>query len=359
MPTVQFLGYQLKTAQPLQNKNRYLGYNNPAIDIETRCRIFADAALASSRHTSISPLATKIFVAPEFFFRGGSGGAYTLEQIASINAILDNYLAHPSFRNWIFFLGTAVGALPGQSGNESEIFNVALVRKGGVRVANGLERDTTLSQSKEDAVLIYKEYISEIDFLGENYGKLAQFHQGIRGKQAVLQGQTTLLKQVAGSRPGGNPDEAFRRTRQGLPAVSPLSDPSSEQSRSGLGGGSIFEMGGLRFVTEICLDHRYNRALDANPPNIDIHIVISCGMQPQYAITRSGGYLFSVDGFEFDPFNKVYLFKSQNRQVTPLKMGRYILMTDPKNWVHYKQDGKALFANGRGAVSISPPQPLH
>jgi len=63
-------------------------------------------------------------------------------------------------------------------------------------------------------------------------------------------------------------------------------------------GGAIFEMDGIRFGLEICLDHAQNRLAGAS--NIQIQLVPSAGMQWQQYAVGPGGLYFGVDAFSGD-----------------------------------------------------------
>jgi len=381
MGHVQFIGYQIKTATEGDPTRRiYPGYANPRMDLEERCKIMADAIITAQKSPLTNPAALKLFVAPEFFFRGGAAGAYDVTLISEINRIMDRYLAAPVFQNWIFILGTAIGSLPGEKPTRTEIFNIALVRKGGVKVAGTLGTKGSLASGEKDSLLIYKEYVSYIDYQGKHYEQ-DTFYNGPEAGRAYLSGKRTRLMPTRGARKTGSiplagtpnvPGEkrfwtpsfdAMVETEQNYRAgkvskaqrdiaMKGRSYEITEESATGLGGGSIFEMGGYRFVTEICLDHAEERAKDAGTQKIDFHIVTSCGMTPEYIVARNGGYFFLVDG-STDSDDRVTLIKKEVGKARHLDNFDIIDMNNPSYWRHHTDTGDKLFESGKGTVHIS------
>ncbi len=138
----------------------------------------------------------------------------------------------------------------------AEILNVALVRKGsmGTQGATGLRE-----------AVVYKEYVSPIDFLGPNYGKHAEFHKADASGRVVEVAQ----KQRPVMAPTGSVD-----VKGGLGGSSSITGEQrawfdknntrhdytiSEINRSGMGGGSVFTIDEITYGLEVCLDHAKNR----------------------------------------------------------------------------------------------------
>lgn len=390
MGSLQFIGYQLQTAvaRPT-NRRLYPGLRLQKDDIEVRCQVMADAIFAAASHRRVDPTAQKVFVAPEFFFRGGQNGAYEIENISYINERMDYYLGGKSFQNWIFVLGTALAAMPREAGsNVTETLNISIVRKGGVQVSG---KSSTLKSS--DTLLVYKEYVSAIDFCGRFFGDTTNFYSGRNPGLVSLQGQEKFLASTSGSRQRVLERPAFVRPpnrlgdREHVPAsganlpehqytwrpspqlrqfltnkfysrqityqelerlLRPKQYTTSEYSRTGLGGGTNFSMSGWRFSLEICLDHLQKRAASAIPP--DIHLVSSCGMDPKYTVAKRNGFFFLVDGISHSS-NKVTLFWNGHRGQY-LKPIDSIPMTNSRFWKFRPDNAMLLFESGRGTVHI-------
>lgn len=346
--------------------------------------MLADAIIAAQMHPAIDTSAKKIFAAPEFFFRGGSAGVYNIEDVSYINEFTDTFLAKPQFKKWTFVLGTALAAMP-EENSKTEILNIALVRNGGVRVTGktGASGQDALAQGSSDSRLIYKEYVSAIDFLGPNFGRGDLFHHDpAHAGRAHIRGKLKNLMPTSGARPTGkymrhrdSPNEHGRtrtwkpsaqlqgeiygeylqrriKTRQELNRrLQPTTYKTSERSRTGLGGGIDFHMSGMHFALEICLDHAQQRAAGALSSDVDVHLVTSCGMDPQYSCSKSRGFLFHVDGIT-DDAARVWAYKRTSRGHLQMKPQTPLDMNDPSRWLNSMTDATDLFEAGKGSVVI-------
>lgn len=395
MPDIQFIAYQLQTAaEGNTNRQRYPGLTNQKKDIEFRCKIMADAIDEASDHQRIVHSATKLFVAPEFFFRGGTGGVYNIENVSYINETMDKYLALPKYKKWIFVLGTALAVMPSikshtataepSGGSNPEIVNIALVRKGGVKISVKYGVNDKNKLRPDDSLIVYKEYVSAIDFLGQHFGDTNAFYgnPGTAGK-ANVSGSEKTLRPTSGARPTNlvtNLDvpNIHGQKRVWQPSVKlrafilskynkgKITDKErdrlfnmlvpytiSEESKTGLGGGTNFKMGGFSFVLEICLDHLQRRALSSVNQLVDIHVVSSCGMSPKYALVKVGGYHFLVDGIAHDA-GCVSLLKRTSSGFDSINSLASIPMHNSSRWKRHLGSGTNLFQAGRGTIYIFP-----
>lgn len=164
----------------------------------------------------------------------------------------------------------------------TEIFNVAFVQRGGP--SPGGQRD----------LLVYKDYLSAIDFFGRQHKDVLNHFYNSDGEHvADIHGTERFLMPMMGSVDG------FSVDRNSI-----AKNAISEQNDSGLGGGSLFTMAGVNFGLEVCLDHRMGRlwTYGQNSTTGDcvpqIHLIPSWGMSigegPVYAVTD--GLAFNVDG---------------------------------------------------------------
>jgi hypothetical protein len=118
-------------------------------------------------------------------------------------------------------------------------------------------------------LLVYKEYVSPIDFIGPYSGGGWHKKTGA-GRMAILADLRSLILPTEGSRD--------------LLAASP--SPVDELNKSGLGGGSVFLMDGITFGLEVCLDHAMSRLYNfynapvppAGTPKVQVHLIPSWGM---------------------------------------------------------------------------------
>jgi|GEM_PF-2594251 len=346
---IQCIAYQIQTAaEGNTNRVNYPGLNDQKRDIDARCKVLIDAIEAAAKDHRISPMATKLFVAPEFFFRGARGGVYSAEALSYLSEVLDRHLRKAEYFRWIFVLGTALAVMPeveppagAALTDDSEILNVALARIGG---RSTVGENTTPG----DSILVYKEYVSAVDFFGPDYGDSPNFHHGANPGQVNIGGALTDISATAGARPSGGIDGVGAAN---VPAVA----MGGETSASGLGGATNFTLDGLQFICEICLDHVMRRAQATIPQgNVDIHLVTSCGMTTAYKHARNQGLFFLVDGSDHQPSRVTLRQKiagAWQPQPAPIAAKR---MSDQRHWRHHHGVGTNLFQNGKGTVYVYP-----
>lgn len=188
---------------------------------------------------------------------------------------------------------------------ETEIGNYALVSKGG----------STLNESGPKHFVIYKEYVSAIDFLGPNFdnelgtwgdadgsGRRINIHREER-RVIPSEGSRDVLsekKNIPGTETTSIDKDGIKRTHR-----------ISEINRVGYGGGSVFTIDGITFGLEICLDHAKQRLWSFyNQPGADgkiaaqgeqkvqIHLIPSWGMSitEGHIACMDNGLVFNVDG---------------------------------------------------------------
>ncbi|USX23653.1 hypothetical protein NHH82_16355 [Oxalobacteraceae bacterium OTU3REALA1] len=287
---VQFISWELYTG-PFSVDERpgagwYCGLLNPALDkrldalgqcwdIEARVAFTADAIAKAKAREKIDgedKSALKVFMAPEFLYRG-AGGAYLHDLIggwaggapkdfqlpppyngpwAGLFDRLRALVAKDDYQDWVFVFGTALSASfptakaangkylldPGAMG---EIYNSALIQRGGA--ANGASQ-----------YISRKHYISPIDFVNR-------------------------LGAAIQHRPGN--------VRPFLPrAVNPADVLGATE------GGAVFRLAGVNdgngkpidFGIEICLDH----ALSGNSAN-QFGRIRTAGQYVKLQLVPSGG----------------------------------------------------------------------
>jgi len=114
---VQFIAFNVKpviTQEPITNRYiAYLGSDDADKDIADRCTVMRrgiEAAYKNSNTQKARPSILKVFMAPEFFFRGADGG-YPLEKVSEIlhNADLKKEIEKTQYKDWLFVLGSSIG----------------------------------------------------------------------------------------------------------------------------------------------------------------------------------------------------------------------------------------------------------
>jgi hypothetical protein len=112
---VQFIAFNIKpgtTENPVTKKKEYLGESDDALDIESRCQIMVDAIQNAQKNGNVetSEKVLKLFMAPEFYFRG-KGGSYKVEQIPKITQRMLQETGKFEYVDWLFVYGTAIGEI--------------------------------------------------------------------------------------------------------------------------------------------------------------------------------------------------------------------------------------------------------
>jgi len=184
---------------------------------------------------------------------------------------------------------------------ETEVFNVALVKKGGT----GTPVKTDGKGQKE--ILVYKETISSVDFMGPEYDEQG-FYEPEHRVILIHDDQMRRVRPTEGSvvKLGNNPSQ-FAQDRAALVKPNPQKVGGvSEVNKSGLGGGMVFTMDGITFGVEVCLDHAEARlknyydptkggAPPASEPKVQIHLIPSAGMSICNPCVVTDGLVFNVD----------------------------------------------------------------
>lgn len=162
--------------------------------------------------------------------------------IVSVSPIgLDYHLLCAVPVDSVFALGPITLAEPG----DVEIINIAPVTKGGKGAPVSAEGRVT----KE--FLVYKETISSVDFQTFDYG--GQFFYGDLRHMIEVHGDSV----VRAFPTEGSTDRLARSPQKSGDIVNTRT--ISEQSITGLGGGTVFTMDGITFGIEVCLDHGSER----------------------------------------------------------------------------------------------------
>ena len=316
---VQFISWEVNTGPvndpvpqpPLNFPGHYVGLrlngqNDDRVDVYSQCRdiqarieFTKNAIQQASKLADPSPNTLKVFMAPEFLYRG-AGGAYLHDLLngwtgntpfalqAPFNQNwpglfggLKQSVANDTYNNWVFVFGTAISAAfptaqqpdgkwyinTSQLVN-TEVYNTALIQVGG-------SANTGVNYASR------KHYISGIDF---------------------LQWYTGSVQHRLGAVAAADPHNLVPADVVGVPE-----------------GGAVFQLNGINdnsgnpivFGIEICLDHNYNgvgqigRLRTANQ-YVKIQLVPSSGMQLTDASIRllpaagptPNSYAFNCDGLQ-------------------------------------------------------------
>ena len=340
---VQFIAYCIHTGPARDapgNPVRYVGISNISEDIKERIKLVSTAIVAARRQANASKSVLKIFMMPEFFFRGPDG-AYDMDDVAIIRSRLQDLVKASDYSDWLFVFGTILGSShPTKEarrgffkrlfrmralqvidpGAQAEIYNISLVQRG------GWERR---AEAHEYARVVMKRDISNIDFLPAG---------AVRGLD--LGGIDDLAKM-----PGARQEVQLR------------GDDGSSIFTYDFGVDIAGHGGAFTFGLEVCLDHSLGRLVNAaDLPTIDIQLVPSCGMNlvDNKIVSRVGGFVCNCDGLNPRP-NPGY--HSDVRKVGPFIMESLA----PARELDIKTGGiriNEIFPRGGGKLRIYPASPL-
>ncbi|WP_164020638.1 hypothetical protein [Pyxidicoccus trucidator] len=104
---VQFVAFDVK---PGTHANAYLGDANHDTDIAARCDAMKEAIQLAAPNVNASADVLKVFMAPEFYFRGQKGG-YPVEKLQTIVQKVREETDKLAYADWLFVMGTAIGYL--------------------------------------------------------------------------------------------------------------------------------------------------------------------------------------------------------------------------------------------------------
>ena len=297
--SVLCLGYKVKTTFDEGYKGDLV---SDRADMETKVADMIKAIQAAyagvdGKH-QVDPTMLKIFMAPEFFFRGANGG-YDFDDVnglgTSQKSLVDLLRAETDkdiYKDWLFVLGTvivvaknmkAVCSVPGcTAGVEKQVTGKKLLvcRADPNHVltdtVSGAAVDNMALIVKEKLVhLVAKELVSPVDY---------DPRPGVKGQVTVGSTELSVNKYpVAGVK------NAY--TASDKPA-------KFDDERM---GGSIFTIDGITFGCEVCLDHARSSKSTSNgrlegAHGIQIQLIPSGGMSTSKFRTVENGVIFNVDG---------------------------------------------------------------
>lgn len=287
------------------NTSYFRHSNDDRMDMETKCGEMWDAVQAAQAAIPVSGLADdnrtlKIFMGPEFFFRG-KNGAYSPDIVSEIiPRMRSRGTANASFENWLFVFGTAVAAI------EDSITFCTVCPWGTSQIR--FERNLTAPNPADRAKTTPKCSVNPAHAI-----TTGNFGAEVQNVALIQHGSNTHMvakEYVSGIdyknnevrvHPG-SPDQ------QKLDVLSPVGSahnlkgkPVQHDERL---GGCIFTVDGITIGLEVCLDHalapptapEFGRA-SALAPTIQILLIPSYGMTIGHGLhCKAGGIAFNVDG---------------------------------------------------------------
>lgn len=289
---VQYFGFNLFTAPGTEVDGCfdigddldqcYLGSTKVKEDVEKRLNIMFEAVerLYASDHWDRSPTTLKIFMLPEFYWRGKQG-AYRIhrgvEKVLHPTAHwISHRFTHERFKHWLIVDGTVVMAqvadqryveMSERPYENISYYNFAPVHVGGTNLT----------------YLRFKHFISGIDFL-----QMRPEHS-----------------RMVPAPPGRSHSFCKEHPRSNGCVYQHL--PSHLLEELGFGHdvelpSGLLKIGGLRIGLEICLDHAMGELCEKELKpweRVDVQLIVSAGMNIASGpvCTRPGGPVFLADGF--------------------------------------------------------------
>ena len=333
---VQFVGYVLSTTPALKESvegmsdwGTYLGKENDTEDINDRLKLISKVLRISIPKAVSDNNTLKIFVIPEFFWRGRRG-AYRYkdpnkddiyEKIKKgLTNVINNCVEEQKDKfdpsDWLFVFGsilttpvsshiaTDMDKVLAKTGDD--FLNVySLIKKNSngnsigtlsrlLHIADKVEIADTTDDEKLSSLLA--DVLDMSDFLATQpiYNRSLIFYDG---QVYNIQKQYKSKEDFILNNPSEdkNQVECYLQTMVNYPSI----DSESVIPTLPL---SNFTCGNLNVGVEICLDHSRKRLLGYASKGkihpLDIQIVPSCGMQlrKDSIVTKEGGLLFNCDG---------------------------------------------------------------
>ena len=307
---IQFVGFPIQTGYndfvgPNElimpdngNFGVYVGLEDARADMTGRMAIMQAAIDAAMGIPQLdpSPSTLKIFMAPEFFWRGPTG-AYGVDDpsLLELGDRLKNMVAAEKFKDWLFVFGSVIGAKAYEAHDKGhaeaaggktvfDTYNFAVIQRG-----NSTERHTH-----------FKTHISGIDFLQDVPNRA----------DAVVYSNMRLNTQEL------NQTISFNGTEYHIPLTKdnidmrysalPVEQRPAFERRLGDTVNGSFSMAGLDFCLDLCLDHALGvcaQQLDQEKARggrgeVDVQLVVSAGMSivPENTRTPMGGSVLLCDG---------------------------------------------------------------
>ncbi|HEY1789655.1 MAG TPA: hypothetical protein VGJ73_16020 [Verrucomicrobiae bacterium] len=312
--SVLCVGYRIKVGAT--NDTKYSGKSDDWQDMKARCerlkKAIRSAYNLTARYNNNDRI-LKIFMAPEFYFRG-KNGAYDHDVIGGIKAkkkwvfhfggqkglmdLMAEEVDKVIYNHWLFVMGTAIAATkenrtvcktcggelkyyddvhkPGKTRPVCKKFPGSHSGTKDAYVGASIDNVAIIRKEKQDYI-VSKELISDIDFIKEKTATVdVRNVVTVRGEDLnVLRTPQASGYNTASAQPSKFTDERM--------------------------GGSVFTIDGVTFGMEVCLDHAasvssQNTGRLESAANIQVQLIPSAGMGITNFRAVPGGVIFNVDG---------------------------------------------------------------
>ncbi|GHT32210.1 hypothetical protein AGMMS49574_15290 [Bacteroidia bacterium] len=343
---VQFIGMcicttpsDLDSIEGTSDNGVYLGYEKMEDDMTRRANAVISAAqsIINSEAIDKSDSTLKVFVIPEFFFRGNKGAYYYANDFPESDFYnsydffikylynMLNTLKTSAFQNWLFVLGTVLTTKDSVDKNAPayatgdnllDVYyrlhpkdangNLSETVRGGIRsMLKVIDGKVPVSDNQDLAYQdILKDTLNYCDATASVVIENSCFvlpggilDGGVYLPEKILKKYKSKEDFVLNSK-YKEIDTGYLQTITGYTDI----QGSDERKKKIMDEYAIFEYEGIVFGIDICLDHSRQRLfnfLSKYPDNyVDVQIVTSCGMsiRENAVIAKTGGTVFNCDG---------------------------------------------------------------
>ena len=326
------LGIDVAAEDASQSRFCYLGHTDVDRDVQDRLQIMYDAVETAYEQATKDPSTLKVFVAPEFFFRGRNGAylvhphhledpqsanssdsSYLFEEdengeclgeVCKIRLGLEKFTADARFKDWLFLFGTAVIAEPLPTEDEYDylFYNFGLLYRG---------YDPATESNVGKRFLVPKRYVSTSDFLHPQEGST---ENTMMNTKEIFENDSQQQQQasILGNRDDDIDDQLYvpLRKKYDRQLWHTYKEELTKLNYVMIEYG-WFMMDGISFTVEICLDHDMRTALTAflvdsvlpsatlipssssNPNNQEVEYIEIPRYQAQLSLVASAGMTVS------------------------------------------------------------------
>jgi hypothetical protein len=328
----------LTSIEEMSDDGEYFGHEDVAKDISGRLALVENAITKAVDNTDKNSDVLKVFVIPEFFFRGVKG-AYIGEADSIFKKYFVDYIRHikdkDKYKNWLFVFGTLLTStdiVDVKKSPTSELFEIgndllnvfyrlhpknsnnAVSSKPVISLLKRIDEEETgeltgvennlfandISNGDKEYSSLLKSTLNYCDITaGINvYNKCFIFSGDIASNRVIsIQKKHKSKEDFILNFVEKNKDNYIQSITK-----YPVIQEKSEKKQSDTDEYSIFEYGGITFGVDICLDHSRQRLLNHWKRNqndyVDVQIIPSCGMDIRAGsvIAKKGGVVFNCDG---------------------------------------------------------------
>lgn len=343
---IQMLGMVLSTTpgnltsiEEVSDEGNYLGYEDTKTDFCERIKLLKEGIETAIRHASDDESVLKVFVVPEFYFRGIKG-AYVGESNAVFGTYLKpliTFLEEPQYENWLFVLGTLLSATKPIDTKMEPTKSLLHMGDSLLDVYHHLHPKKTDEQNLQSnsPPIPLSSILRTLDEIGVESEEIQPLRQNQNTDKTIDESYKDVLLAtlnycdtkanvevwnrcfiVGGGRRSPEIRSVLKKYKSKedfilnsiednyLQTITcyPVIPNGSEVKHEMDDYYGIFEYEGIDFGIEICLDHSRGRLLNHVKSHmddaVDVQIIPSCGMtiRANAVVAKEGGIVFNCDG---------------------------------------------------------------